>query len=239
MVDDCPVGAAQMTDGQNWNQPCSSNWPTSETQGLYALYSVMVLGILGTAYAVSSFGQHMPVYWREAASGSSQLAYFVANNAIDTGLAAAFAFFFLAAYAAVADPWGAFGTYFALTFMMLWTNFGLGYLTSFVLARSNAAVTSVLCAMVMGVFSGMAFQRTPTYSFFYSEAIWRAEASLVIHNAHPSDLYWISVYASNNYGYHIDAGVTANALKWMALYGGGLRLLAFLCMIFRHRSKQR
>jgi len=74
-----------MTLGQNWNQPCATDWPSSEVQGLAAMYFCMGVGtgqcycladnrlsithsysLVAAAFSVWTLGGDRLVYWREA-----------------------------------------------------------------------------------------------------------------------------------------------------------------------------
>lgn len=234
----CPEAVSQLTAGQKYNQPCSTNWPAEETQGLFCLYCCMCLGVLAAAYSVHPLGAFKPSYWRETAAGISWLAHCLAVFLVDSAVACALAFAFLALYAPLANPWGSFGEYWALTSMYIWCVFGLGYVCSAGLGTESAAIVCCLTAMVGGVFSGLAFQATPAFTFFFSEGLFRAEAEFVIAHAGAS-VPWVASYARTVYGYSIGSGTIRKDLAMLALWGAAARLVACVTLRLRHWSKQK
>ena len=243
VLDSCPYGAVQLTQGQKWSQPCSSDWPTSETQGLFVMYACMMLGVLGAAYGVMSLSSSLPVYWRQVASGSSRIAYFTGIALWDSALCGGFAASFVVTYAFVANPWGSLSKYVSLVFWYLWTTIGIGYMGGAWLSQGNGAILVTLATIVISVFSGLAFQRVsagpPIYTFYFSQALWQVEAQVAISNTGPGGVGSIASYADSAYGYHIDEGVVAHAYWIMLATGSLFRLLAFFGLFLRHRRKQK
>ncbi len=233
----CPGAVNDLTIGQKWQQPCNSNWPSSEVQGLVAMYISMGIGTVSAAFSVWTLGGDRHIYWREARSGSNTVCYYIAANLLDGIKSALFALFFTSAYFLVASPYGSFGDYYLLCYCFILVNFGIGYLASALFEPSNAAIVATLTSLVIGVTSGFVFQYTPFWPWYFGEGLWRSEADYVVQHASKSEMFWVTTYADEQYGYHVGDSTIQHDNLMLLAYAGAFRLVAYVLMRLRHYSK--
>ena len=123
---------------------------------ILAMNSVMTIiafGCLCTVSSLSTFSADRVVFWREAGSGMSITAYFVARNIIDlifvAGLRPAV---FASLIYDMTQPNIDRSTYLLIFMSISWANSGLGYMLGAFIPPANVQLASVLATFILGAF---------------------------------------------------------------------------------------
>ncbi|KAJ3109992.1 hypothetical protein HDU96_006992 [Phlyctochytrium bullatum] len=199
-------------------------------------------GLAGAPAGVKVFGEEKSVFWREAAAGHNRLAYFLGKVFASAYRFVLTAFHFSSIFAFLATPQSPFGSLFSNLLLQFYCVYGMSAVVSMMVRRENAALLAVVTSLFAAVFCGygptvraarkwgiefiwhLSFNRWATEAFFSEELrVFR-------------DVYDVDS-AAYHYGFTLNQ--VPNNLLYMFLIGIGLRVAAYLLMIFLNRDKQK
>lgn len=118
------------------------------------LYMAMSIGLAAAPAAVRIFGEERDVFKREAASGHSIAAYFLAKNTAALYRSALAALHFAAFFALLARPTSPFPWLLAIVWGIFWGTVGLAQAVSMAVSRANAALLAVVACLVAACLCG-------------------------------------------------------------------------------------
>eukprot|EP01114_Cavostelium_apophysatum_P015588 TRINITY_DN4279_c0_g1_i1.p1 TRINITY_DN4279_c0_g1~~TRINITY_DN4279_c0_g1_i1.p1 ORF type:complete len:767 (-),score=153.56 TRINITY_DN4279_c0_g1_i1:58-2358(-) len=204
------------------------------------IYLVMSFGIVSSTIALRTFLNERLVFWREAASGSNRLAYFLAKNLADIEPMVVNTWMFTAAFYFVAAPSGNFGDYFVTLFLYAFCLYAIGYICTWI--PPQPALLAVIVSLVSGLGTGatssvqdMGFSGTILWARWFGEAIYITEVRQDYID--PSYHEYMALWADRSIGYKLDN--FGHDLWAMAVIGIALRVIAFGFMTLTNRSNQK
>eukprot|EP00741_Cyanophora_paradoxa_P011446 tig00020556_g11057.t1 len=208
-------------------------------------YLTMILGAICAVAAVPSFANDRPLYYREVAAGCSAPAFFVAKCAFDVINVFVRAFVFCAFFVLMIGAPGGFWPWLGIVFPLCWCAYGVGYIAACVLPKERASIVAAVAGVASVITSGLSpslAQVKDRYGpmqvlWWVSFNRWSAEGMVILA---------LSEYRARGFdvagplatqGYELDN-------YWLdvlvpLLLGVSHRLVAFLCLRYRHREKQR
>jgi len=195
-------------------------------------YATMAIGLCAATIGVRTFYNERVIYWRETASGTNTLVYFLANCAVDIFPVFIYSLTLACAFVAVTCPTGSLGGYVGAIFLYEYCLFGVGYICG-CLNDSNPFILAVIVALI----SGLGVQATGV-PFMWSR--WAGEALLlheIGYETQPPQVKPLVEFYIVNWKYKV--GMYATDLWAMVLVGLGLRLLAYILMRILNRDKQK
>jgi len=221
---------------------------TRSVQGIvvsyFPFFFTMIVGAVASVAAVPTFGNNRPVYWREASSGTSALAFFTAKCLLDIVMIVLYSFMFLSFFMLVTTVPGGFLKWFTITFTLEWAAYGIGYFVSSVIPLNRALIVAAVVGVALAVTSGQS-PTVPQVRDYYgplriiwdcSYNRWSGEAMAII-----------VVDDARKAGYRVDMaleqlGFVPSNLPLCfgipVLLGLSWRLMAYLGMRFTNRDKQ-
>lgn len=142
--------------------------------------SGMAIGLTTIISSTRCFGSERIVFWREAASGTNRLAYFLGKNLSELPRLVFVPFFYLMifqAFLGVTDDLGGFSEY-VLLLASVWAVSGLGYCVSLSVSPTNSQLAGVLVVLMSMMCNGIfvetsrmgRFQDIKIFSFAYHMA---------------------------------------------------------------------
>jgi hypothetical protein len=218
-------------------QPFTAISPASlEDVAQIGLYISLALSLASTAAAVALWGPQVPVYWREAASGHSRLAFFIGASSSYVYRIFISSFHFACFYFLVIAPIFSFGSFFGVIFPLVFVWYQWSAFTVWFFDRRTAAIIAVIGGIIWSVLCGL-ITNIPTGVKAISAAYWATEA--IYGKATSPYLLTMNVLGRSApiFGYTIDRYNTDIGLELVV--GFAWFSLAFLSMTLRHRSKQR
>ncbi|KAI9337954.1 hypothetical protein BDR26DRAFT_1008338 [Obelidium mucronatum] len=212
---------------------------------LLALYGLLIgigVALAGAPSGVKVFGEEKPVFWREAASGHSKLAYFIGKNLATIYRLVLTSLHFTGLYMMLAKPVIDPYTQYALVLFQFFGVYGIACIVSMIVQRDNAAllaaVISFFASILCGYGPSLNQAKTSGYLFLFELSFnkWAAEAH-----------YAVSI---NVYDKKIDIDLMASIfgytltqvpldLAMCAVLGLGMRIVGYFLMIGLNRDKQR
>ena len=213
-------------------------WLTVQVQFLSGLAIALAASPAGTKI----FSEELPIYWRNASSGHSTLAYFGAKTLSSSYRMALSALHFSALMYAFATPIVPYTYHFLGTFLCYYGVYGLSAFVSMVVKRENATLLAVVIALLSAVFCGygLTLKKVKSWGIYFFWALqfnmWSAEA-FYSHTLQIYETIYDNELANSDYGYSI--GNTSLDYGMMFLIGSLWRVVAYLAMIFMNRDKQK
>lgn len=195
--------------------------------------------------ALRCFGNNRPVFWRESSTGVNRVMYFLAVNLSQLPIILITPLIFLSVFYTLVCPRSLFKDWYLVVLATVWTTHGLGYAISTMFSQRSAQLASVVFVLISCMMSGA----TPTlcrmdaykvigpllYSFSYArwlgEALFEKEA-----NSYPPVLAVDVAYNAGRQGFSLNA--FTQCVLILFCFGLVGRLIALLCLLFRHRGQQ-
>ncbi|KAJ3256453.1 hypothetical protein HDU77_003139 [Chytriomyces hyalinus] len=209
---------------------------------LYCFLVGLAVALASAPSAVKVFGEEKHVYWREAASGHSRLAYFLGKTLATICRIIIMSLHFTAFYMILAKPIIAPHLQYIIIALEYWGVYGLSCIISMVVRRENASLLAVVMCLFASVFCGYGPSITQAKNWKLNWLMdmsfnkWAAEA-----------MYAASV---NIYKNQYDVDLVAAQFGWslnqidkdlVVCFFIGLiaRVLGFVLLVVLHRDKQR
>ncbi|KAI9330528.1 hypothetical protein BDR26DRAFT_807373 [Obelidium mucronatum] len=219
-----------------------SSTPNEWFLGLYGTLIGVAVAVAGGPAGVRLFGEEKIVYWREAASGHSSLAYFLGKNVSSVYRVALSSLHFTAIYVFFSKPSYAIELQYSLVFLNFLCIYGVAIMVSMVVRRENASLMTVIIGLFLAIFDGfaptLADARKAGVEFIFSISPnrWASEAQYGLALETYQGLYDLNL-ASSYFGYELHH--TSRNLIMMIALALAYRLVGYLLMILVHRDKQR
>jgi ABC-type transport system involved in multi-copper enzyme maturation permease subunit len=193
-------------------------------------------GGLAVPAAVRTFGNEKEVYWREASSGASRLAYYLGKAIADIPYIAIMSLLFMSPMVIIA-PWRApmEGLY-AYTFILMLFMTSLAYLLSGLTDRpENAALTGVIVAVLANLFGGFVPMIGSSGEWAYTHWAQRALVALELKEGRDMTQAQFNVLVDKEWE-NADYGQDLGILLGFSL---ALHVAAFTALALRRKDKQR
>ncbi|KAI8838034.1 P-loop containing nucleoside triphosphate hydrolase protein [Chytriomyces cf. hyalinus JEL632] len=212
---------------------------------LLALYGLLIgiaIALSGAPAGVKVFGEEKPVFWREAASGHSRLAYYLGKTIATVYRLILTSLHFTGLYMLLAKPVLDPYMQYALVLFQFWGVYGISCIVSVVVRRENASLLAVVIALFAAIFCGygpsLVQAKKSGYMFLFEMSFnkWAAEANyaasiLVYRNKLDIDLM-ASIWGYSLSQVNLD-------LFMCVIIGIVMRVIGFILMISLNRDKQR
>ena len=215
------------------NNFCSCTDPLEDNVGLMGMYFCMGVGVLTAAASCTTFGSERHMFWRESGAGVKLISYFIAKAVIDAIKGFLYSVFFLSTFILIAAPYGSYGSYLGIIYVLIFAVQGLGYIASLILSPRNAAFVAVLTALPWSVTSGYVFEvgllsafGSMSYPRWVGQATFVAETEDLTKNAKVELV--VGSYADTRYGYDLDS--YTESCGYVLLIGVVFRVIAFACL---------
>lgn len=207
------------------------------------LYIALAIGLAGSPAGVRTFGEEKAVYFREAASGHSKLAYYTAKTVSMLYRLTSGAFHFAAVFHCLASPAIPFTALFVIVLCQYYAVYGLAAVTSMVVSRENSALLGVIASLIAGCLCGFG----PSLVQFrdwgvgfvpdLSYARWANEAWFDYETRPYRSKYLVEEVSAPLFGYTLDR--FAVDITMMLLIGTAYRAIAYVLLVRVNRDKQR
>ncbi|RKP14681.1 hypothetical protein BJ684DRAFT_8159 [Piptocephalis cylindrospora] len=202
----------------------------------------MSISVSGSPAAVRTFGEEKSVYWREAASGHSKVAYFtgkVLSTLYRIGLGA---LHYTAFYHTISRTDPDLSTIFPLVLLQFFCVYGVSEIVSIIVSRANGPLLASILCLILSVFNGYGPNLHETsdwrlqWVWEMSYTRWFAEAYFFKYVEPYRGLYMVDVSA-DYYGYTLDRYGMDVALTF--IIGVVLRILGYVALRMTNRQHQR
>lgn len=128
--------------------------PLSFIVPLYGLMIGLTCAIAASPAGIKVFGEEKTVYWREAASGHSKLAYYFGKLLSSLPRIAVSSLHFAAIYQVLARPIIPFAIQYTLILAQFYGVYGVSAIISLIVRRENASLVAVIVSMVIAILNG-------------------------------------------------------------------------------------
>jgi hypothetical protein len=208
----------------------------------FILLVAMSVGLSAASPGVYVFSEEIEVYWRNASSGHNRLAYFLGKN-----LSTIYRIFLASLhFASVLYFLGAIVIPFPILYViilgMYFGVYGLCHTVSMITKRESATLLALVLSLFSSAFCGYGIHITDAKDW-HLYPIW-----LLQFNMWGSEAFFSSVLSIYDHVYDSDIsnavfGYTLNRIPTdfvaMFIIGFGWRVIAYFCMIYFNRDKQR
>lgn len=216
--------------------------PVKDDVGILAGYIIMAVSLVAVAVAGQTFGDERLVYFREASSGQSALAYCVGKCFWDLPMLMIYAALFVGPLHAIISPAGSIWHYYLDIACLEFCIYGVTYVLSMFVRRENLTLVGLVITMTWGTTCGIAVKvndmgifGTLSYPRWAGEAIYVTEVRLDYMSASQAQAVR---YFVDHFFYNYVFGQWWYDLGMMIMYGVVFRIAAFVAMKLCHRSKQ-
>ncbi|KAI8910117.1 P-loop containing nucleoside triphosphate hydrolase protein [Gorgonomyces haynaldii] len=210
-----------------------SSAPRLDLVILISLLTGLAVALAAAPAGVKVFSEELPIYWRNAASGHSPLAYYIGKTAATLYRIILGALHFTGVLFWMASPITTFRDHYVMIFLMFWGVYGLASFVTMIVRRENATLLAVFCGYGISISKatkwGIYFIWALQFNMWASSANWSNTLEIYKHIYDPDT-------SNNSLGYTLfrqsfDYGM-------MFLIGCGWRVLSFACMVLLNRDKQ-
>ncbi|KAJ3190607.1 hypothetical protein HK101_008560 [Irineochytrium annulatum] len=212
---------------------------------LLSLYGLLIgigIALAGAPSGVKVFGEEKPIFWREAASGHSKLAYYLGKTIASIYRLILTSLHFTGMYVILAKPVIDVYTQYMLMFLQFWGVYGMSCIISLVVRRENASLLSVVVGLFAAVFCGygpnlvQAKKWGMIWLFELSFNKWAAEAQYSTSITLYKNVYDIEQSAAV-WGYSLNQPTMDFVMAFVL--GVVSRGIGYILLICLHRDKQR
>ncbi|KAJ3202526.1 hypothetical protein HDU67_000461 [Dinochytrium kinnereticum] len=209
---------------------------------LYGLLLGISIALAGAPAGVKVFGEEKTVFWREAASGHSKMAYYFGKTLATVYRLILTSLHFTAMYMILARPIISVFEHYALVFLQFWGVYGMSCIVSLIVRRENASLLAVVICLFAAVFCGygpnlvQAGKWNLLWLFELSFNKWAAEAHYASSLSIYKGIYDIQ-FSADLFGYSLTQ-ITRDYVFCFIL-GIASRIIGFLLLILLNREKQR
>ncbi len=207
------------------------------------LYVSLAVGLAGSPAGVRTFGEERAVYYREASSGHSKGAYYIAKTLSMFYRFTSGAFHFAAVFHMLANPTTSFTMMFIIVVCQYFAVYGLAAITSMVVKRENSALLGVIVSLVAGCLCGFGPSITQLRGWHMSwiqdisYARWSSEAWFHYETLPYRDMYMVEEVSAALFGYTLDR--LGYDIAMILIIGTVYRIIAFALLVLLNREKQR
>ena len=202
----------------------------------------LTIGLTASAPGVKIFGEERLVYWREAAAGHNQFAYYVGKVLSTLPRMLLANLHFTTPFLLLATPRVSWGASFIINLAYFYCIYGLASIVSMITRREDGPLLATVASLIVGVISGMS-PTLVTVTEWRMLWLWRASPGTWLtegyfdKNVSP----WAHLYRIENAERYIGFKV---GRFWMDLgilfvLGTAYRIIAFLLMWGTNRRKRR
>ncbi|KAK4237658.1 hypothetical protein C8A03DRAFT_15822 [Achaetomium macrosporum] len=199
----------------------------------------LAIGLAAAAPGVKTFGEEKQIYWREASSGHSRLAYYVGKVVATFPRLAISAMHFTTFYCVLATPWMPFWSMYLSNLLYFYCIYGLASIMSMLVRREDGPLMAMIVSLIIGVFGGygpplyLVKQWHLEWLWRLCPGIWLTEAYFDQHLAIMSHLYDLDLAASWT-GYV--RGRFAMDIGILLVIGTVYRVIAFGGLVFLNQA---
>ncbi|KAK2454993.1 putative white-brown complex protein [Trifolium repens] len=199
-------------------------------------YTVIAVSLLCKIAALRSFSMDKLQYWRESASGISNLAHFLSKDTIDLFSTLVKPLIYLSMFYFFSNPRSSFGSNYAVLVCLVYCVTGMAYALAIYFEPAPAQLWAVLLPVVMTLIANQ------TRDTLFMKILiklcypnWALEA-FIIANAERYTGVWLITRCSSlmNSGYNV--GDWPICLVVLILYGIVARIVAFICLMITQKK---
>eukprot|EP00759_Apiculatamorpha_spiralis_P045954 PhF_6_TR42666/c0_g1_i4/m.64303 len=210
--------------------------PSEDVIPQMAMYIMMSIGIAASPAGVRTFGEEMTVYWREAAVGHNRLAYFLGVSTAAHYRIVIGALHFSMIYHILATPIISFPRMYVIVLMTYLAVYTQSEVISMILRPSNAPLLAVVLSLTFATINGYVrnfpiWLKRISYTFYASEALYTDSTAPFDH------IYELQSVSAPIWEYTI--GWYDYDIACLVALCFGYRIVAYFCMIWLNRDKQR
>lgn len=202
----------------------------------------MSISVSGSPAAVRTFGEEKSVYWREAASGHSKVAYFTGKILSTIYRISLGALHYTAFYHTISRTDPALSIIFPLVLLQFFCVYGVSEIISIIVSRANGPLLASILCLILSVFNGYGPNLHETsdwrlqWIWEMSYTRWFAEAYFFKYVEPYRGLYLVDVSA-DYYGYTLDRYGMDITLTFVI--GVILRIIGYAALRLTNRQHQR
>ncbi|CAM6100951.1 unnamed protein product [Calypogeia fissa] len=215
-----------------------SNWQDVSIWEEGYQYTLICLALLIMIASLRTFTVDKLQFWRESSSGVNKLACFLAKDTVDHFNTILKPVVYLSTFYFYNDPRATFSSNYVITLALTYCCTGIAYVVAILLKPQPAQLICVFLPVVATLV--VAQQHTGLLGTIehMSYAFWALQA-YTISNAERYTGVWLiqRCQVLIKYGYSIKNYYICITI--LMLYGLGARILAFLCLIFYNRKRQK
>jgi len=202
------------------------------------------IALTGIASSLRVFGNERIVFWREASTGTSTLAYFLGKDFAQIPNMLIAPLLFEVLYYSLTVPRAHFLTLYYIFILVEFASVSIGYLVSCLVKPAVSQLSGVVVVLVMMMFSGS----RPTLSEFKTMVVpvkyipsasylrWSQESIYIAEVSQYAEVYDITS-GLNLLSYSLDD--FHKCLIWIAGLGLLFRICAFIAMVALNRDKKK
>nr|XP_012570327.1 putative white-brown complex homolog protein 30 isoform X2 [Cicer arietinum] len=199
-------------------------------------YTVIAVSLLCKIAALRSFSMDKLQYWRESASGISNLAHFLSKDTIDLFSTIVKPLIYLSMFYFFSNPRSSFGSNYAVLVCLVYCVTGMAYALAIYFEPAPAQLWAVLLPVVMTLIANQT--RDSTFMKILVQMCypkWALEA-FIIANAERYTGVWLITRCSSlmNSGYNVSDWPICLAV--LIFYGIVARVVAFICLIITQKK---
>ncbi|KAI8843068.1 hypothetical protein BC829DRAFT_420151 [Chytridium lagenaria] len=209
---------------------------------LYGLLLGIAVALAGAPSGVKVFGEERTIFWREAASGHSRLAYYTGKTIATAYRLLVSSLHFTALYLVFARPVVSSVEMYGLVLLQFWGVYGMACVISVIVRRENASLLAVVIGLFAAVFCGygpsLAQAKAWNIVWIYEMSFnkWAAEAHYSLSLRFYKHVYDTDMSA-RLYGYTL--GQVVKDFVACLLLGVVWRVIGFVLMVTLNKEKQR
>lgn len=202
-------------------------------------YTSIAMPLLCMIAALRTFSLDRLQFWRESAAGLNRLAYFLAKDSVDLFNIVIKPLVYLSMFYFFNNPRSTFAENYIVTLALVYCVVGIAYIFAIALDPGSAQLCSVLIPVVSTL---MATQPNSNgilkYLIDSTYASWLLEAYVVANAKRYSGVWMISRCGILlRKGYRVDYWV--RCISVLIGFGALARMIAFSCLIFLNRKRQK
>ncbi|KAG0609196.1 hypothetical protein M758_8G165400 [Ceratodon purpureus] len=201
-------------------------------------FTVIALALLTMIASLRTFSVDKLQYWRESASGVNRVAFFIAKDMADLVNVVLRPLIYLSMFYFFCNPRSTFLSNYCVTLVLVYCVTGYAYIIAILLEPASAQ----LCAVFLPVIATLIVSSKRTgflHALSYLSYAKYALEAYILSNAARYKGVWViarcGLLASQ--GYRLD---DFNICLWIVFgHGVGARVVALICLLFSHRSRQK
>jgi hypothetical protein len=200
------------------------------------LFLCLAISLSSAAAGSVVWMDQVVVYWREASSGHSPLAFFIGVATAQLYRIFLCALHFACIYSLIIAPLIPYINLVCIVFLLEVMMYGVAAFIVWTFGRSNAALLAVILGIIFSVCNGY-IQQVPAGIQYLFSPRWATEAMFGMQAIHFENVMQVIDISSQKLGYSVDAFSKDMALEFVtALFWW---VVAYFAMVTRYRSKQR
>ncbi|CAM6102781.1 unnamed protein product [Calypogeia fissa] len=215
-----------------------SNWQDVSIWEQGYQYTLICLALLVMIASLRTFTMDKLQFWRESSSGVNRLAYFLAKDTVDHFNTILKPVVYLCTFYFYNDPRATFSSNYIITLALTYCCTGIAYVVAILLKPQPAQLVCVFLPVVATLLVAEQQKGLLEKIQKMSYAFWALQA-YTISNAERYTGVWLVQRCQILRKYCYSVKNYYLCIIVLMFYGVGARILAFLCLIFHNRKRQK